>query len=118
MKITSLHPLALLLLAASLTSCYVPPVGPAAARRPHSPYSPGGRYVTPSERYVHSPRSPGGRAVTPGEVRASSPYSPGGTVVLPGEARRITHRGQVYYTHRNVWYRPAGRGYVIVQRPY
>lgn len=58
----------LLLLAAlvvtTLTSCYVTP------RPARSPYSPGGRYITPMERNNHSPLSPGGRFVTPRERRS------------------------------------------------
>jgi len=90
------------LLASTLSSCVVAPVpgGPVAARRPHSPYSPGGRYVTPRERY------------------ARSPYSPGGVVVLPREARPVAYRGVNYHTHGGLWYRPSGRGHVIVARPY
>jgi len=45
----------------TLTSCYVTP------RPARSPYSPGGRYITPLERNNHSPLSPGGRYVTPRE---------------------------------------------------
>jgi len=47
-----------------------------------------------------------------------SPYSPGGRVVLPHEARRVMYRGNVYYTHRNVCYRPSRSTYVIVSSPY
>ncbi len=112
--------LAGLLLASTLSSCVVAPVpgGPVAARGPHSPYSPGGRYVTPGERYTRSPRSPGGRYVTPRERYAQSPYSPGGVVVLPREARPVVYHGVRYHTHGNTWYRPSGRGYVVVARPY
>lgn len=53
-----------------------------------------------------------------GSTDPRSPYSPGGRVVLPSEARRVSYRGQVYYTHRNVWYRPSGSSYVIVRSPY
>jgi hypothetical protein len=81
------------LLLVSLTSCLVSP-------RARSPYSPGGRRVT---RMEMAPRSP---------------YSPGGRVVLPREARRVTHRGNVYYTHRGLWYRPNGTGYLACPRPY
>jgi|GEM_PF-2765319 len=49
------------LLVSTLTSCYVTP------RPARSPYSPGGRYITPLERNNHSPLSPGGRYVTPRE---------------------------------------------------
>lgn len=109
--------LASLLLVSTLSSCVVAPVpaGPVAAR---SPYSPGGRYVTPGERYARSPYSPGGRYVTPRERYARSPYSPGGVVVLPREARPVAYRGVNYHTHGGVWYRPSGRGYVVVARPY
>lgn len=116
--------LAGLLLASTLSSCVVAPVpaGPAVAAR--SPYSPGGRYVTPGERYARSPYSPGGRYVTPRERYATSPYSPyspyrpGGVVVLPRTARPIVYHGVRYHTHGNTWYRPSGRGYVVVARPY
>lgn len=109
--------LAGLVLASTLSSCVVAP-GPVAARHPHSLNSPGGRFVTPGERYVHSPRSPGGRYVTPRERYAMSPRSPGGSVVLPREARPVVHGGVTYHTHNGLWYRPSGRGYVIVARPY
>ncbi len=45
-----------------LTSCWVTP------RR--SPYSPGGRVITPMERHDRSPLSPGGPAITPRERRS------------------------------------------------
>lgn len=52
------------LLVTMLTSCYVTP------RPVRSPYSPGGRYITPMERNDHSPLSPGGRYITPAERRS------------------------------------------------
>lgn len=51
--------LLILLVSLSLTSCWVTP------RR--SPYSPGGRAITPMERHDRSVLSPGGRAITPRE---------------------------------------------------
>ncbi len=72
-------------------------------------------YITPRAR---SPYSPGGRAVLPGERHPHSPLSPGGVLVLPHEARPMYHRGIAYHTHRGVWYRPVGRGYVVCPRPY
>jgi hypothetical protein len=51
--------LLLLLVSVPLTSCW------AAPRR--SPYSPGGRAITPMERHDRSVLSPGGRAITPRE---------------------------------------------------
>ncbi len=94
-----------LLLATALSSCVVAPVPvpsrPPLARHPHSPYSPGGRLVTPGERLIH------GR-----------PHLPGGVVVLPAGARRYPYRGVTYHTHGGLWYRPSGPGYVIVPRPY
>lgn len=98
MKTTALLP-AFGVLLLTLTSCYVTPVAPV-ARHPRSPYSPGGRHITPREL---APRSP---------------YSPGGVVVLPREARRVPYHGVHYYTHRGVWYRPQGRGYIVCPRPY
>lgn len=83
----------------SLSSCYVTPMAPVAPR-------------------ARSPYSPGGRAILPGELSPRSPYSPGGRVVLPREAHRVHHRGGVYYTHRGMWYRPHGGGYVVCPRPY
>lgn len=50
-----------LLVSLPLTSCWVTP------RR--SPYSPGGRAITPMERHDRSVLSPGGRAITPRERR-------------------------------------------------
>lgn len=47
-----------------LSSCYVTP------RPARSPYSPGGRVITPMERRDRSPLSPGGAYVTPRERRA------------------------------------------------
>ena len=81
---------ALLAPAMLLTSCYVTPV----AGGPYAPLPPG-----------------------PPVVHPRSPLSPGGVVVLPREARRISYRGNVYYTHRDTWYRPSGSGYVVVSRP-
>ncbi len=52
-------PLLILLVSLPLTSCWVTP------RR--SPYSPGGRAITPMERHDRSVLSPGGRAITPRE---------------------------------------------------
>jgi len=77
-------------------------------------------YVTPAPygRSPYSPYSTGGRLVTPREMHPRSPYSPGGSIVLPREARRVNHRGGVYYTHRGVWYCPFGRGYTVCPRPY
>lgn len=49
---------------ATLSSCYVTPRAGA-----HSPYSPGGRVITPMERRDRSPLSPGGVIVTPRERR-------------------------------------------------
>ena len=51
--------LPLLLLAMCLSACRAAPW--------RSPYSPGGRAVTPIERHDRSPLSPGGRVVTPRE---------------------------------------------------
>jgi len=51
--------LLILLVSLPLTSCWVTP------RR--SPYSPGGRAITPMERHDRSPLSPGGRYITPRE---------------------------------------------------
>ena len=123
--------LSALLLAATLSSCVVAPVpgGPVAGHHARSPYSPGGRVVTPREvgpgpRSPYGPYSPGGRVVTPRERYSHSPggprgpYSPGGVVVLPRGARPVVYRGVRYHTHGNTWYRPSGRGYVIVSRPY
>ncbi|MCB1278569.1 hypothetical protein [Prosthecobacter sp.] len=90
------HILSSVLILTTLTSCFVTPMGP----RARSPYSPGGRAVLPGERNPHSP------------------YSPGGVVVLPREARRVYHGGAPYYTHRGVWYRPHGHGFVVCPRPY
>lgn len=122
--------LASLMLASTLSSCVVAPLPPGghghnhghvAAPYPHSPYRPGGRVVTPVETAPRSPYSPGGRVVLPRERYThipSNPRSPGGTVVLPRGARPVVHRGVRYHTHGNTWYRPSGRGYVIVARPY
>lgn len=131
-----------------LTSCYVtpedgpyapPPPGPhVGGVHPRHPLSPGGTVVLPREARRVSYRGqvyynhhdtwyrPSGSSyvvvnrpsgyMDPRNPR--SPYSPGGTVVLPREARRVSYRGQVYYTHRNVWYRPSGSSYVIVRSPY
>lgn len=52
-----------LLALATLSSCYVTP------RPARSPYSPGGRVITPMERRDRSPLSPGGVIVTPRERR-------------------------------------------------
>ena len=71
--------------------------------------------VSPRAR---SPYSPGGRRITPAEVAPRSPFSPGGRVILPREARRVMYRGNVYYTHRGQWYRPSGHGHVACPRPY
>lgn len=49
---------------ATLSSCYVTP------RPVRSPYSPGGRVITPMERRDRSPLSPGGVIVTPRERRS------------------------------------------------
>lgn len=99
-----------LLLATALSSCVVAPVPvpapghlhphPPLARNPHSPYSPGGRMMTPGERIVHGP------------------HHHGGVVVLPPGARRHPYRGVTYHTHGGLWYRPSGSGYVVVPRPY
>lgn len=37
---------------------------------------------------------------------------------LPSGARLVTLRGSRYYQHNNVYYRPEGSGYVIVDSPY
>ncbi|MCW0218911.1 MAG: hypothetical protein OJI67_11370 [Prosthecobacter sp.] len=94
---------------ALLTSCYVTPAG-----GPYGAYAPppprvGGTVVVTETRpaYGH------GRYRHP-----RSPLSPGGVVVLPREARRVVYRGGTYYTHRNVWYRSSGSGYVVCARPY
>ncbi|HRH95266.1 MAG TPA: hypothetical protein PLB55_04995 [Prosthecobacter sp.] len=45
----------------TLSSCWVTP------RPVRSPYSPGGRAITPMERHDRSVLSPGGRVITPRE---------------------------------------------------
>lgn len=100
--------------AAALSSCVEPVVvrdGPPSRYR--APYvAPGHAHPYHADRYAaehrdwRDPRNP------------RSPYSPGGSVVLPGEARRVSYHGQTYYRHHNTWYRPSGRGYVIVAAPY
>ncbi|MBB5040434.1 hypothetical protein [Prosthecobacter dejongeii] len=125
-----------------LTSCYVTPAGgpydapgprPGPGFRGH--HRPGSSYGRDRDHHDHDhrdndrdgryDRDRDGRYDRDGRGRPGygyqdprSPRSPGGTVVLPGEARRVIHGGSTYYTHRNVWYRPSGSGYIIVTRPY
>ncbi|HYF37837.1 MAG TPA: hypothetical protein VD994_21220 [Prosthecobacter sp.] len=41
-----------------------------------------------------------------------------GPAELPHGSRRVMVDGQVFYTAGNVWYRPAGSGFVVVRSPY
>ena len=46
-------------------------------------------------------------------------YRPGYAVeTLPTGYRTVNYNRNVYYENRGVYYRPARRGYVVVQRPY
>ena len=122
--------------AVALSSCYVTPVpaGPPGHRGPHSRYD---RDRYDRDRHDHDrdgdrdrhdryDRDRDGRDRYDGDRRGPSyssrdprsPFSPGGSVVLPREARRVSYRGNTYYTHRNVWYRPSGSSYVVVASPY
>ncbi len=129
-----------------LTSCYVTPAGGpynSPGPRPGPGYRgdhrPGSSYGRDRDRHDHDrdgdndhndrdgryDRGRDGRDDRDGRGRPGygyqdprSPRSPGGSVVLPGEARRVVHGGSTYYTHRNVWYRPSGSGYIVVTRPY
>lgn len=54
-------------------------------------------------------------------VREPAPvvYQPGYTVdVLPAGYRTVRYNRSVYYVDRDTYYRPSGRRYVVVARPY
>lgn len=117
------HILLALVPAVLLTSCYVTPAGGPYAGPPGPP--PGRVRVDHDHRHYdrrdrHHDLAHDRDRGRPGYSYADArdPRSPGGRVILPREARRINYRGQVYYTHRNVWYRPSGSTYVIVRSPY
>ncbi|MFO1482575.1 MAG: hypothetical protein U1F71_04340 [Verrucomicrobiaceae bacterium] len=63
-----------LLCVLTLSSCYVTPRPYGYRGGAHSPYSPGGRVITPMERNDRSPLSPGGRHITPAERRSHHRY--------------------------------------------
>lgn len=60
--------------------------------------------------------------VTPYDVSGgavvTSSYQPGYVVTsLPAGYRTVTYGGTRYYQHDNVYYRPRGSGYAVVDRP-